>query len=94
MIKKEVFIGLIAGLVANALGLFLAIQWLGNDDSIQESIRHSMVNGFFGKLVSIGAVLNLVLFFIFLKKKQDYRARGVLLATLLVAAITLLIKFI
>jgi len=36
-------------------------------------------------LLALGAIANLLVFFIFLKKDLDYRARGVLLATMLVA---------
>jgi len=88
MIKKEVGIGLLVGLIANAIGLFLAIQLFGNGESIETTINQAIANGFFGKLLSIGAILNLLAFFIFLKKKQDYRARGVLLATILVAIVS------
>ena len=93
MVKKEVLIGLIVGLLANALGLFLAATFLGNGDDFMTVIKASRSEGFFGKLISLGAVLNLIVFFIFIKKKQDYRARGVLLATILVAIFTFVIKF-
>jgi ABC-type antimicrobial peptide transport system permease subunit len=88
MIKKEVGIGFLVGLIANAVGLFLAIQLFGNGDGIETTIKQAIANGFFGKLLSIGAILNLIAFFMFLKKKQDYRARGVLLATILVAIVS------
>jgi hypothetical protein len=88
MIKKEVGIGFLVGLLANALGIFLAIQLFGNGEDIETAIKQVIANGFFGKLLSIGAILNLIVFFIFLKKKQDYRARGVLLATILVAIVS------
>uniref|UniRef100_UPI00404A386C hypothetical protein n=1 Tax=Gelidibacter sp. TaxID=2018083 RepID=UPI00404A386C len=88
MIKKEVGIGFLVGLIVNAVGLFLAIQLFGNGDGIETTIKQAIANGFFGKLLSIGAILNLIAFFIFLKKKQDYRARGVLLATILVAIVS------
>lgn len=88
MIKKEVGIGFLVGLIANAVGLFLAIQLFGNGDGIETTIKQAIANGFFGKLLSIGAILNLIAFFIFLKKKRDYRARGVLLATILVAIVS------
>lgn len=94
MIKKEVFIGFLVGLIANVLGLLLAIQLFGNGDSFENSIKSALAEGFFGKLLSIGAILNLAAFFIFIKKKQDYRARGVLLATVFVAVCTFVIKFI
>lgn len=96
MIKKNVIIGLIVGLIANFIGLFLAATFLGNlsdnNDSFIQVFKAAQAEGFLGKLLSIGAVLNLIVFFVFLKKKQDYKARGVLLATILVAIITFLIK--
>lgn len=92
MIKREVFIGFIVGLIANAMGLFFATQLLGNGDSFEMVLRAAQREGFLGKLISLGAILNLVAFFIFIRKKQDYRARGVLLATVLVALLTFLIN--
>ncbi|RYH75749.1 hypothetical protein EVU94_01965 [Flavobacteriaceae bacterium 144Ye] len=93
MVKKEVFIGFIVGLIANFMGLILAVYLFGNGDNIETTIRQSLAEGFFSKLVSIGAILNLGAFFIFIKKKQDYRARGVLLATVLIAVFTFLVKY-
>ena len=90
--KKEIIIGIIIGLIANAIGLFLAASLLGNGDSFTNVIRAAQADDFLGKLISLGAVLNLIAFFIFIKKKQDYRARGVLLATMLVAVLTFVIK--
>ena len=92
MVKKEIFIGFIAGLVANGIGLILVALLLG-EGGIGMTLKHSLNEGFLGKLVTIGAILNLILFFVFLKKKQDYRARGVLLATVLVAITTFLLNF-
>ena len=92
MIKKEIFIGFIVGLIANSIGLFLSALFLGNGEDIIMALIQSIDEGFFGKLVTIGAILNLVAFFIFIKKKQDYRARGVILATVLVALTTFLIN--
>lgn len=91
MIKKEIFIGFFIGLVANVIGLLIASLLLGNED-VGSTIRQSLEEGIFGKLVTIGAILNLVTFFMFIKKKQDYRARGVLLATILVAISTFLLN--
>ncbi|MGG5486222.1 hypothetical protein [Gaetbulibacter sp. PBL-D1] len=93
MVKKEVFIGFIVGLIANFMGLILAVYLFGNGDDIETTIRQSLSEGFFSKLVSIGAILNLGAFFIFIKKKQDYRARGVLLVTVLIAVFTFLVKY-
>lgn len=92
MIKKDVIIGLFVGLIANAIGLFLAATILGNGDDFFTVIKVASAEGFLGKLISLGAILNLVAFFIFIKKKQDYRARGVLLITVFVAVLTFVFK--
>lgn len=92
MIKKEIIIGFFVGLIANTIGLMIAALFLGNGNDIETTLKDSMSEGLFGKLVTIGAILNLVVFFIFIKKKQDYRARGVLLATILVAISTFLLN--
>ena len=47
----------------------------------------------YGKVLSIAAIPNLFVFFIFLKKNQDNRAKGVVLATILIAFTTLILKF-
>lgn len=94
MIKKEVFIGVAVGLIANALGFLIAIFIFGNGENIIKIIEQSVAQGFFTKLVSIGAILNLIAFFLFIKLKRDYRARGVILATVLVAIVTFFVNFI
>ena len=91
MIKKEVLLGLIIGLVANAIGLFFSATLLGNGDDFVTVLNTASTEGFLGKLISLGAVLNLIAFFVFIKKKQDYRARGVLLATIFVAIFTFIL---
>ena len=94
MIKKEVFIGFAVGLIANVIGLVIAILLFGHGEHIETALRASISQGFFGKLVSIGAILNLIAFFLFIKLKRDYRARGVILATVLVAVLTFMVNFI
>jgi len=91
MIKKEVLLGLIIALIANAIGLFISATVLGNGDNFIDVLKTASAEGFLGKLISIGAILNLIAFFIFIKKKQDYRARGVLLATIFVALFTFIL---
>jgi len=94
MIKKEIFIGFMVGLIANTIGFIIAIFIFGNVKDLYTSLQHSIDQDFFGKLVSIGAILNLVVFFLFLRRKRDYRARGVILATIFIAIATFLVSFI
>tara|TARA_R110002051_G_scaffold10175_11_gene38820 strand:+ start:15632 stop:15910 length:279 start_codon:yes stop_codon:yes gene_type:complete len=91
--KKEILIGIITGIAANVLGVILYILAF-SDEGIDATLQQSMAEGYFGKIVTLGAVLNLAAFFIFIKKKQDYRARGVLLATLFIGIAVLVRKFI
>ncbi|WP_223032820.1 hypothetical protein [Hanstruepera marina] len=92
--KKEILIGFLIGLIANAIGLYLAATFLGNGDDFTTVIKAAAAENFIGKLVSLGAVLNLLAFFVFIRKRQDYRARGVLLATVIVAVLTFVFKYI
>ncbi|MDO5979814.1 hypothetical protein [Flavivirga spongiicola] len=92
MIKKDIFIGIFVGLIANAIGLFFSATLLGNGDDFVTVIQAAANEGFLGKLISLGAILNLIAFFIFIRKKQDYRARGVLLITVFIAVFTFVFK--
>ncbi len=92
MIKKDIFIGICVGLIANAIGLFFSATALGQGEDFVTVIKAAAQEGFLGKLISLGAILNLIAFFIFIKKKQDYRARGVLLITVFVAVFTFVFK--
>lgn len=93
MIKKELFIGFVVGVIANTIGFIIAILIFGNGEDIATAFRQSLAQGFFSKLVSMGAILNLVAFFLFLKVKRDYRARGVIFATIVVTIITFIINY-
>ena len=93
MKNKNIFIGVIVGLIANIFGLIFAIQIFGSSDDYTKVIKDAIANDFFGKLVAIGALLNLGAFFVFIKKRQDHRAMGVLIITVIVMLITFGFKF-
>ncbi|WMI64242.1 hypothetical protein RBH94_09215 [Aestuariibaculum sp. YM273] len=92
MIKKEIFIGIAVGLIANGLGLILISSLLGQGEDFVNVIKAAYAEGFLGKLISLGAVLNLIAFFIFIRKRRDYRARGVLIITIFIAILTFIFK--
>jgi Mg/Co/Ni transporter MgtE len=93
MIKKEILIGFITGILSNIIGILLYV-WIFSDISLYDTLEESFINGFLGTLITAGAILNFLPFFIFLKKKQLYRARGVLLASILAALLIAVLKFI
>ena len=89
---KEILIGFIIGLVANMAGMYIYIS-IFSKQSLEATLQAAVENDFLGSLIALGAILNLLAFFVFLKKKQHYRARGVLLATLIAALAILISKF-
>lgn len=91
MIRRDVIIGFIIGLLANIVGIAIYI-FLFSKEGFADSIKSAMSFSFIGKLVSLGAILNLIIFFIFIKTNQDHKARGVLLATLMAAIIVIINK--
>ena len=93
MKNKDILIGFGVGLIATAFGLVFAIQIFGKSEDWGIVIKQAMDEGFLTKLMSIGALLNLGAFFLFLKKNKDQSAKGVLIATILVLISTMIIKF-
>ena len=91
MIKKEIFLGFFAGLLANSIGIFLYIL-LFSDLGLAETITEAHENNFLGTLIAAGAILNFLPFFYFLKKEKIYRARGVLMASIFAALVIAALK--
>lgn len=89
---KEILIGFAIGLVANLTGIYLYIFFFSDHD-LESTLKLAQENEFLGSLIALGAILNLIAFFILLKKNQNYRARGVVMATVLAALVILVTKF-
>lgn len=89
--KKETAIGFLVGIIANTLGVLLYIL-LFSDLGLVETYQAAVEQGHVGSLLALGAVLNLVAFFGFLRLRRDHRARGVLMATVLTALVILYYK--
>ncbi|CAM1348238.1 hypothetical protein [Tenacibaculum insulae] len=92
-IRKEVVIGVLISLLATASGLFIYLEFI-SDDTVNETFKKVIEGGVLGPVLALAAIPNLFVFWIFLKKNQDYRARGVLITTVAIALITLILKFI
>ncbi|NER11649.1 hypothetical protein SAMN06265375_105104 [Muriicola jejuensis] len=89
--RKELIIGFAVGVIANVFGTLLYIL-LFSDMGIQETLKAAEAQGYLGSLVALGAILNLIAFFGFLRIRRDQRAKGVLVATLLAALVILYYK--
>lgn len=91
MIKKEILIGFIVGIISNTIGTLIYIL-IFSRYSIKESFKAAHEGDHLGSLIALGAILNILAFFGFLKIERDYRARGVLFATILCAIAILIYK--
>ncbi len=91
--KKEITIGIITAILTNTLGVIL-YTLIFSEKSIEATILRSLNEGFFGKIVTLGAILNLIAFFFFIRKEKDHSARGVLLTTIIIAVAIMIRKFI
>ena len=93
--KKEIFFGLFSGFIANFLGMIITIIVLFQETNILnifKIINDSYIDNSITKLISLGAILNLIVFFIFLKYDYEEKAKGVLLATFIIAILTIYIN--
>tara|TARA_B100000900_G_C20296949_1_gene600572 strand:- start:64 stop:369 length:306 start_codon:yes stop_codon:yes gene_type:complete len=93
--KKEFLVGLFSGFLANTVGAILTVVLLFQEvkiSNISKIISDSISDNYITKLISLGAIINLFVFFVFLKYNYDERARGVLVATFIMAILTIYIN--
>ncbi len=83
-IKKEVFLGVLVGCISTAIGFYFYTQ-VFNDFSMKFVKKLIVEEDYLGDILVYSVAPNLLTFFVFIKRKEDYRARGVILATMLVA---------
>ena len=89
MNKKEVLIGIFSGFFANFIGIILIALILFQDFDVVKVVSNSIYENNFTKLLSLGAIMNLLVFFIFLKLNFLERARGVVITTFIIAVLTI-----
>lgn len=92
MKKKELLIGFVVAIFATMGGFYLYVEY-ASDISFIDSVKLIVDQKLLGNVLILAAIPNLFVFFIFLKKKQDLRAKGVLLACFLIALLILLAQF-
>ena len=90
--KKEILLGTLSGFLANTAGTIFSVIILFqeiNISNILKFVSNSISDNFITKLISLGAVMNLIVFFVFLKYDYEEKARGVLFATFIIAILTI-----
>ena len=90
MRKTDLLLGVLIGIGCCFLGSFLFVV-LFTPYGFSEGIAAMRAQDSLGKLITLGAVLNLIIFFVLLKYNKDLMARGVILSLILLSIFTLLI---
>lgn len=87
---KDMLIGFVLGIVLTIIGSEIYVRIFTNFDLF---INFDLIRkaGLLGKITAIGSLLNLILLSFFLNKGYDFRARGSVLAVILLTLITFLL---
>lgn len=85
--KIHLLYGFLLGLVLSFVGAYLYVTLLTEFDFI-EGVEIIKSQNNLGKLITLGAIPNLIAFFLLLKIKKDMWARGAVLATIALAIST------
>ncbi len=87
---KEILIGFLIGIFTALLGSYLFITFFTTFD-ISSGLAIIKQNGYLGKIITLGTLLDLAVFAILLKKNKEFMARGVILAVIILAISTLVL---
>lgn len=90
MNKKDVLLGFLIGIATTLLGSYLFITFFTEFKFIA-GIQIMKSQGNLGKIITLGSILTLIAFGILLKKNKEMMARGVVLAVIALAILTLFI---
>lgn len=88
MNKIDLLTGFIIGIIACFIGMFLYITLAMHKDFLA-GFQMMKNEGHLGKIVTLGAILDLITFGILLKMNKELMARGVVLAVIALTIITL-----
>lgn len=88
--KIGVLYGMVIGMVLGAIGVVLFLT-IATDYSLEYGITTLIENGSLNKIIALGELLNVPLFFLLLNKHKYYMARGILLQALLFTIVSLFI---
>jgi hypothetical protein len=91
MHKIDLLYGFFIGLLGTFLGCYLFII-LFTEYTFLAGIQIIKLQGNLGKVITLGTILDLIVFGLLLQFKRDLMARGVILAVICVTIFTLFVK--
>jgi ABC-type transport system involved in cytochrome c biogenesis permease subunit len=89
-IAIDMLIGVCISILATTIGSFVFIEMYTEYHFI-DGIQALKSQGLLGKIITLGAILNLISFFILLKLNKEAMARGIVFGTILLTIITLFV---
>jgi hypothetical protein len=90
MKKIDILYGVIIGFTSTFVGMYIFLEFF-SDLGFTKGFKSMQSHGFLGKIITLGAVLNLIVFFILLKLNKELMARGVVLSVIILTIITLFV---
>ena len=87
MKKIDIAYGVVIGMVSALFGSFIFVEAF-TPYHFMDGLATFKGQGLLGKIITLGAILNVVIFFVLLKFDKDLMARGVILATIMLTVIT------
>lgn len=90
MNKIDLLYGFLIGIIASFIGSYIFIEAF-TEYTFLDGIQVMKAKGNLGKIITLGAILNLAIFFGLLKINKELMARGVILAMIILTIITLFV---
>lgn len=90
MNKRDLIIGFFIGLILAYIGAFTFL-YINTNINLYTDFEFVKQQGILGKIITLGTILNLIAFFVLLKMKKEFTARGIILAIIVLAIYTLFI---
>ena len=86
--------GVITGLLLPLITFYLIYRFMMPSGTLPEFVEKGDKADALTKFMSLAMLPNLLLFFIFIWLKRDFAAKGVLAATIIMALVVVVIKFV
>lgn len=90
MNKTDLLTGFLIGLASTLLGSYIFITFFTEFNFIA-GVQIMKSQGNLGKIITLGSILTLIVFGILLKMNKEMMARGVVLAVIIMAILTMFI---
>ena len=90
MNKRELVYGFLIGILVSIIGSYVFVTCFTNFD-FMTGISIMKSEGKLGKLITLGSVLDLIVFALLLRLNKEIMARGVVLAVIVIAISTLFV---